>query len=277
MKTIIIDAGHGGSDSGAVGYGVLEKSWNLKMSLYQYERLKELGAKVSITRKTDQTLEPMQRIAKVKNKYDYCLSNHFNAADTKAHGVEAIHSIHAKPDLAQKLAKTVVDSSKLSFRRVFTREIAANRDYYYMHRQTGTTETVILEYGFIDNITDFNFYKSEENFYRVAEAIVKDLAELLGVSYIGPSKKTKPQPVKPNNKINGKSGKRVESIYPGKLRFYNKPSWQDQDVFGYLTKGQGFPTMVEKIKVGTGHQYKVKNSKGATFYVTASSQYVKLV
>ena len=277
MKTIIIDAGHGGSDSGAVGYGVLEKSWNLKMSLYQYERLKELGAKVSITRKTDQTLEPMQRIAKVKNKYDYCLSNHFNAADTKAHGVEAIHSIHAKPDLAQKLAKTVVDSSKLSFRRVFTREIAANRDYYYMHRQTGTTETVILEYGFIDNITDFNFYKSEENFYRVAEAIVQDLAELLGVSYIGPSKKTKPQPAKPNNKINGKSGKRVESIYPGKLRFYNKPSWQDQDVFGYLTKGQGFPTMVEKIKVGTGHQYKVKNSKGATFYVTASSQYVKLV
>ncbi|HEM2351270.1 TPA: N-acetylmuramoyl-L-alanine amidase, partial [Listeria monocytogenes] len=32
----------------------------------------------------------------------------------------------------------------------------------------------------------------------------------------------------------------------------------------------------EKIKVGTAYQYKVKNSKGATFYITASDKYVEL-
>jgi len=269
MKTIIIDAGHGGADSGAVGYGVLEKNWNLKMSLYQYNRLKELGAKVSITRKEDRTLEPVERIAKVKNKYDYCLSNHFNAFDTKANGVEAIHSVHAKPDFAQKLAHSVVETSKLSFRRIFTREIAANRDYYFMHRQTGTTETVILEYGFIDNITDFNFYNNEANFYRVAEAIVKDLCELLNVTY--------DKTPNPPREIKEEKGQRVESIHPGKLRFYKNPSWKDKDVFGYLTKGQGFPTMIKKVKVDSAYQYEVKNSKGETYYVTASPKYVKLV
>lgn len=60
------------------------------------------------------------------------------------------------------------------------------------------------------------------------------------------------------------------------LRFYNKPSWADKDVVGTVTKGSGFPTIVDKVKVGTSYQYKVKNSKGATYYITASDKYVEL-
>ncbi|WP_330948909.1 peptidoglycan recognition protein family protein [Virgibacillus sp. MG-45] len=71
-------------------------------------------------------------------------------------------------------------------------------------------------------------------------------------------------------------GKRVESIHNGQLRFYNKASWSDAHVAGYLKKGYGFPTIVSKVKVGKGYQYKVKNSKGATYYVTASSKYIKV-
>ncbi len=58
------------------------------------------------------------------------------------------------------------------------------------------------------------------------------------------------------------------------LRYYNKPSWKDKDVFGRINKGNGFPTIVEKVKVGNSYQYKVKNSKGKTFYITASPKYV---
>ncbi|EJC6460188.1 N-acetylmuramoyl-L-alanine amidase, partial [Listeria monocytogenes] len=60
------------------------------------------------------------------------------------------------------------------------------------------------------------------------------------------------------------------------LRFYNKPSWADKDVVGTVTKGSGFPTIVDKVKVGTSYQYKVKNSKSATYYITASDKYVEL-
>ncbi|MCY9156197.1 N-acetylmuramoyl-L-alanine amidase [Bacillus haynesii] len=60
------------------------------------------------------------------------------------------------------------------------------------------------------------------------------------------------------------------------LRFYSKPSWEDKDVVGTVNKGYGFPTVVEKVKVGSAYQYKVKNSKGATYYITASDKYVEV-
>ena len=37
-KKIVIDAGHGGTDSGAVGNGIIEKDLNLKISKYMYNR-----------------------------------------------------------------------------------------------------------------------------------------------------------------------------------------------------------------------------------------------
>lgn len=70
-------------------------------------------------------------------------------------------------------------------------------------------------------------------------------------------------------------GKRVESIHPGKLRFYNKPSWKDQAVYGYLLNGHGFNEILAKVDVEGYPQYKVSNGK-AIYYVTASPKYVKV-
>ena len=47
-KKIVIDAGHGGSDSGAVGNGIIEKELTLKIAKYIYDRLNELGADVIV-------------------------------------------------------------------------------------------------------------------------------------------------------------------------------------------------------------------------------------
>ncbi|EGC1348078.1 hypothetical protein H8530_002670 [Listeria monocytogenes] len=77
-----------------------------------------------------------------------------------------------------------------------------------------------------------------------------------------------------SSNIHYKNKKVVSKV--ANLRFYNKPSWIDKDVAGTVNKGIGFPTIVEKIKVGDAYQYKVKNSKGATFYITASDKYVEL-
>ncbi len=45
---IVIDSGHGGDDSGAVGNGIVEKDLTLKISNYMFDRLKQLGVPLSL-------------------------------------------------------------------------------------------------------------------------------------------------------------------------------------------------------------------------------------
>ena len=58
-------AGHGGLDGGAKGNNNLEKDYTLKISKYMYDRFKELGVPVSITRSSDVTLSPKERVNKI--------------------------------------------------------------------------------------------------------------------------------------------------------------------------------------------------------------------
>lgn len=83
-KKIVIDAGHGGSDPGAVGNGITEKDYTLKISQYMANRLRDLGADVTLTRNTDETLSPTDRVNRVLNAYGnskdvVVISNHINA------------------------------------------------------------------------------------------------------------------------------------------------------------------------------------------------------
>ena len=84
IKGIVIDAGHGGEDFGAIGNGIYEKEYNLKISKYMYDRFKELGIPVTMTRDTDITLEPKKKKKKVLDAYGnspdvIVISNHINA------------------------------------------------------------------------------------------------------------------------------------------------------------------------------------------------------
>ncbi|EJS71897.1 hypothetical protein ICW_01762 [Bacillus wiedmannii] len=67
-------------------------------------------------------------------------------------------------------------------------------------------------------------------------------------------------------------GKRVVSKV-NNLRFYDAPSWQDKDVAGTVDVGFGF-TIDAKVNVNGYPQYRVYNSKGHKYYITASDFYV---
>ena len=84
MAKIVIDAGHGGNDPGASGNGIIEKEYTLKISKYIYDRLRQLGLDVKMTRTTDETLSPSERVNRVLNAYGnnsdvIVVSNHINA------------------------------------------------------------------------------------------------------------------------------------------------------------------------------------------------------
>lgn len=198
-KSVMIDPGHGGTDPGAIGFGVREKEWTLRISLYQYERLKELGAKVGITRTTDVTLDSVPRTNKIRNKYDVCISNHWNAFNGTARGVETIHSIFGGKEFATSIANALIKATGLPLRRVFSKGNNSGTDWYFMHRLTGSTRTVIVEYGFLDNATDHNWYKNNSNFIKAAEAVIEAVCKEIGITYKSPSGKvSKPSVPKPS-------------------------------------------------------------------------------
>lgn len=83
-KKVVIDAGHGGSDSGASGNGIIEKEYTLKIAQYIHERLDELGIENTLIRNSDVTIEPADRVSKILAPYGsgsdvLVVSNHINA------------------------------------------------------------------------------------------------------------------------------------------------------------------------------------------------------
>ena len=84
IKKVVVDAGHGGGDSGAVNGNIYEKNFNLEVANYIYDRLKQLGVPVYITRDTDETLDRNERVNRILNAFGnspdvIVLSNHINA------------------------------------------------------------------------------------------------------------------------------------------------------------------------------------------------------
>lgn len=60
-----------------------------------------------------------------------------------------------------------------------------DKDYYYMLRNTGITEPIIVKYGFMDESrSDEN--KSNNNYERYAEGVVKAISEYIGITYNAP-------------------------------------------------------------------------------------------
>lgn len=89
---VVIDAGHGGDDPGSSGNGIIEKELTLKISQYMYDRLKELGIPVTMTRTTDETLNPTDRVDRILDAYGnnsnvIVVSNHINAGGGDGHCV----------------------------------------------------------------------------------------------------------------------------------------------------------------------------------------------
>lgn len=84
LAGVVIDPGHGGSDPGAVGNNLNEKDYNLMISKYMYDRFRELGIPVELTRNEDISLTPTERTDKVKDAFGnnpnvVVISNHLNA------------------------------------------------------------------------------------------------------------------------------------------------------------------------------------------------------
>lgn len=91
VKTVVLDAGHGGKDPGAVANGIREKDINLKVAVLMADMLERKGFKVILTRRTDVYLKLSDRTnIAVREDADVFVSLHCNALPKgrSAQGVE---------------------------------------------------------------------------------------------------------------------------------------------------------------------------------------------
>jgi LysM repeat protein len=185
---IIVDSGHGGLDSGAVGNGLLEKDLTLEAGLYMYDRLKELGIPTEITRVDDSYLPKSDRIEKVLELYNnspntILVSNHINSGN--AEGAEIIYALRNDSTLADLALDYIGEAGQIK-RKTYQRRLPENpnKDYYYILRESGNTEPILVEYGFIDNTNDAK--KLQTNLKDYVEGVVKALCEYTGYPYYPP-------------------------------------------------------------------------------------------
>lgn len=186
---IIIDAGHGGTDPGAVSGNLKEKDYTLLISNYMYNRFKELGIPVYISRSEDETLSPSDRIARIKpnikSKDDVVISNHLNAGG--GDGAEVVYALRNNSTLSKKILEGLENQGQ-NIRKYYQRTLPSNtsKDYYFIIRDTYPAESVLLEYAFIDSTKD-DKNQIMNDWQKWAESVVRSVSEYKGYNYKAPN------------------------------------------------------------------------------------------
>ena len=198
MAKVFISAGHGGSDSGAVGNGFKEKDLNLSIALACRDYLVTNGVDVKMSRTCDEE-DGINQEAAESNAFgpDVTVSIHNNAGG--GDGVEAWYSIVGGlgKTCAENILDEVVKIGQNS--RGAKQKVGANgRDYYGFIRQT-KAPAVIVECAFIDNATDVQIVATEEKRKVMGIAIAKGILKTLGVQEKpnAPVEPVAPAPVTP--------------------------------------------------------------------------------
>ena len=156
----------------------------LAISKIMYNELKRLGIPVYITRETDETLSPTQRINRIKNAFGsddnvIVISNHINAGG--AEGAEIIYALRNNETLSSKVLNELAKNGQ-TIRKYYQKRGTTNpnKDYYFMLRDTAPYESIIVEYGFLDNVEDAARLK--KNYERYAYATLEALLDYIGYS-----------------------------------------------------------------------------------------------
>ena len=183
---IVIDAGHGGDDPGASGNGIVEKDLTLKISDYMYDKFKSLGIPVTMTRTTDETLDPTERVNRIFNAYGnssdvIVVSNHINAGG--GDGAEVIYALRNNNKLADSVLEAL-GSAGQNMRKAYQRRLPSDtsKDYYFIHRNTGNTQPIIVEYGFLDSTGD-DVSQLKNNWEELTDAVVSAVVNYIGGTY----------------------------------------------------------------------------------------------
>ncbi|MGM9879015.1 MAG: LysM peptidoglycan-binding domain-containing protein [Bacilli bacterium] len=179
------DTSHGGSDPGNQGNAIVEKDYALLISNYIKDRLDDLGIENIITRSTDRTISDEERVNIITSAFGndknvIVVSNHLNKGGEE--GLEIIYALRNSDDFAEEIADQVTTSGGVVNKYYQLRDPEnTQNDYYVLLRDTPDYETVMVEFGYVDNSNDASRIKKD--YLKYAEAVVRAIAIYTGVKY----------------------------------------------------------------------------------------------
>lgn len=181
MAKVYIDAGHGGSDPGAVKY-IVERDVNLVMALACRDYLNANGVITKMSRTSNSTDTGINSMAREANSWgaDLVISIHNNAGG--GDGFEVYHTVGGGrgKTLAQNIEAEVKKIGQNS-RGLKTRRDTDGTDYYGMIRLTNAP-AVICEGVFVDNATDVQIADTTSEQRAFGYAYAKGILKTLGIA-----------------------------------------------------------------------------------------------
>lgn len=186
--TVVLDAGHGSSDSGKVGInGVLEKDINLSISKKTKKYLEKKGIRVVMTRDKDESLaegengnrkvqDMKARVKRINDtKPDLAVSIHQNSYHEESiHGAQVFYYEHSES--GEKDAR-ILQEALLAVDPDNTRQVKANTTYYLLKRTE--VPILIVECGFLSNQEEAEKLASEDYQKELAKAIANGIESCL--------------------------------------------------------------------------------------------------
>ena len=181
-NTVVLDAGHGGSDSGAVSGGRREKDYALRTTLAASSALRAKGYNVVLTRSNDTYLSLGTRTA-ISNEVKPKLftSIHYNSYNGSANGTEVYYNVKDKnggltKTTASNVLKRIVNTFGFSNRGIKAKANNSGTDYYYVLRHNNYP-SILIECAFIDSTKDMNKLSSDASVNNLGNQIATGIAE----------------------------------------------------------------------------------------------------
>ncbi|GAA0437740.1 hypothetical protein GCM10008983_13320 [Lentibacillus halophilus] len=170
-STIVLDAGHGGRDTGAIaGTNVLEKDLTMNTVNLVAEKLRQAGASVALTRSNDAFI-PLSDRVRISNasEADAFISLHYNSFPLDE--VNGFSTYYYDEGDEQSLARDVQSSLKQNI-KLSSRGVVQNN--YHVLRENRDV-SILIELGFLTNDSDRSIIQTEVYQTNVANGIVDGL------------------------------------------------------------------------------------------------------
>ena len=179
----------GGSDTGLKSGDILEKDVSLLVSNYIKGRLDELGIENVITRTTDDNISLDERIDFIDSSLglDDDVIVITNGLSSSVSGVEIIYALRDSSSFARTLAQQFLNSD-IDVNKYYQLRMEEDTflDSDYIIRNTGDSESVIINYASVSNSDDLNNFVN--NYEDYGEAVVRAIAIYTKNDYVPTSK-----------------------------------------------------------------------------------------